>query len=111
MCVRILGGYTAACSLRLHAGRRRCAGPDAAYIPSADDAFQSIVGCTAAGTVCACVLAWGMQSAQHCAIAKDVSSYGYFQRSTASEFLGFLSKTVAERATAGARTSIEEVLG
>lgn len=47
-------------------------------------------------------------SAQHVAIAKDVSSYGFFQRSTASEFMSFFAKTVAEKTTEGTRHSIEE---
>eukprot|EP00038_Savillea_parva_P008005 m.174013 g.174013 ORF g.174013 m.174013 type:complete len:200 (-) comp13768_c0_seq1:384-983(-) len=47
-------------------------------------------------------------SGHTCAIAKDVSSYGYFQRSSAAEFLGFFAKTVAERTPNGSRQSIEE---
>jgi len=47
-------------------------------------------------------------SAQHLAITKDVSSYGYFTRSSAAEFLGFFAKTVGERTPPGSRQSIEE---
>eukprot|EP00035_Acanthoeca_spectabilis_P039895 m.65712 g.65712 ORF g.65712 m.65712 type:complete len:200 (+) comp9779_c0_seq1:157-756(+) len=42
------------------------------------------------------------------AISRDVSSYGYFSRSSASEFLGFFAKTVAERTPSGSRQTIEE---
>lgn len=47
-------------------------------------------------------------TAKHLAFCKDVSSFGYFQRSSVGEFLQFFSKTVAERCADGSRQSIEE---
>lgn len=47
-------------------------------------------------------------TASHLSMAKDVSSFGYFQRSSMSEFLAFFSKTVAERCAEGSRQSVEE---
>eukprot|EP00040_Diaphanoeca_grandis_P016524 m.85300 g.85300 ORF g.85300 m.85300 type:complete len:199 (+) comp25858_c0_seq2:174-770(+) len=41
-------------------------------------------------------------------IEKDVSSFGFFERSAISEFLTFTSKTVAERIAENTRQSIEE---
>lgn len=40
--------------------------------------------------------------------AKDVSTFGFFQRSTVSEFMDFFALTVAERTQAGQRQDIEE---
>ena len=38
----------------------------------------------------------------------DLSQFGYFQRSSIQEFMGFFAKTVAERTSTGQRQSIEE---
>lgn len=43
-----------------------------------------------------------------CCSAIDVSSFGFFQRSSAREFIVFLSRTVAKRVTLGAKTQITE---
>jgi synaptobrevin homolog YKT6 len=39
---------------------------------------------------------------------QDVSSFGFFQRSTVSQFINFFSQTVAERTTPGTRSDVEE---
>ncbi|KAG9303571.1 hypothetical protein G9A89_018467 [Geosiphon pyriformis] len=38
----------------------------------------------------------------------DLTSFGYFQRSSVQEFMGFFSKTIAERTKTGQRESVEE---
>ncbi|KAG5491087.1 hypothetical protein JIQ42_00978 [Leishmania sp. Namibia] len=43
-----------------------------------------------------------------CCSAVDVSSFGFFQRSSAREFIVFLSRTVAKRVALGAKTQITE---
>ncbi|GET92724.1 vesicle-associated membrane protein, putative [Leishmania tarentolae] len=43
-----------------------------------------------------------------CCSAVDVSSFGFFQRNSAREFIVFLSRTVAKRVTLGAKTQITE---
>lgn len=43
-----------------------------------------------------------------CSSAIDVSSFGFFQRSSAREFIIFLSRTVAKRVTLGSKTQITE---
>lgn len=40
--------------------------------------------------------------------AKDVTSFGYFQRGSIGEFMDFFSKTVVERSSTGARQSVKE---
>jgi len=47
-------------------------------------------------------------SANHLAIAKDVSSFGFFQRGTVTEFLSFFSQTLAERTAQNTRQSVKE---
>lgn len=42
------------------------------------------------------------------ATANDLSSFSFYQRSTAAEFMPFFSKTVAERSPPGQRQSIQE---
>jgi len=39
---------------------------------------------------------------------QDVSSFGYFQRNTASQFMNFFSQTIAERTAPGTRSDVEE---
>ncbi|KAF9993861.1 palmitoyltransferase [Modicella reniformis] len=48
------------------------------------------------------------QPAKALAEAKDVSSFGFFQRSSVGEFMTFMAQTIAERTKAGQRQSIEE---
>ncbi|ORC92271.1 putative vesicle-associated membrane protein [Trypanosoma theileri] len=43
-----------------------------------------------------------------CSEAIDVSSFGFFQRNSAREFLVFLSRTVAKRVSNGSKTQITE---
>lgn len=43
-----------------------------------------------------------------CSSAIDVSSFGFFQRTSAREFIIFLSRTVAKRVALGAKTQISE---
>ncbi|RNF01719.1 vesicle-associated membrane protein [Trypanosoma rangeli] len=43
-----------------------------------------------------------------CSLAVDVSSFGFFQRNAAREFIVFLTRTVANRVTKGAKTQITE---
>jgi synaptobrevin family protein YKT6 len=43
-----------------------------------------------------------------CSSAVDVSDIGFFQRSSAKEFLLFLSRTIAKRITIGSRTQVNE---
>ncbi|CAO3692132.1 unnamed protein product [Umbelopsis ramanniana] len=38
----------------------------------------------------------------------NLAEFGYFQRSSVQEFMGFFSKTVAERTLAGQRQSVDE---
>ncbi|KAG0244800.1 palmitoyltransferase [Actinomortierella wolfii] len=40
--------------------------------------------------------------------AQDVSSFGFFQRSSIAEFMTFMSQTIAEKTQPGQRQSIEE---
>lgn len=40
--------------------------------------------------------------------ATDLSSFGYFQRGSVSEFMQFTSKIITERTTVGARSSVKE---
>jgi len=42
------------------------------------------------------------------ASAQDLSTFGFFQRSSVGEFMTFFSKTVASRTQAGQRRDIEE---
>ncbi|KAJ3003006.1 palmitoyltransferase [Thoreauomyces humboldtii] len=42
------------------------------------------------------------------ALEQDLSSFGMFQRSTVSEFIGFFAKTVIERTPLGERSSVEK---
>lgn len=42
------------------------------------------------------------------ATVKDLASFGYFERKSVGEFITFFSRTAAERAVPGSRTSIEE---
>lgn len=42
------------------------------------------------------------------ATANDLSSFSFYQRGTAAEFMPFFSKTVAERSPPGQRQSIQE---
>ena len=48
------------------------------------------------------------QPAVQLAAAQDLSSFGFFQRSSVGEFMTFFSKTVAERTRAGQRQDVEE---
>ncbi|ESL07712.1 vesicle-associated membrane protein [Trypanosoma rangeli SC58] len=43
-----------------------------------------------------------------CSLAVDVSSFGFFQRNAAREFIVFLTRTVAKRVPRGAKTQITE---
>ena len=55
------------------------------------------------------VLKWnGDKEAYLLGIAADVSSFGYFQRSTVKEMLTFLSRTVAQRTQPGQRQSVQQ---
>ena len=40
--------------------------------------------------------------------ANDLSSFSFYQRGSVSEFMSFLSKTVAERTPQGQRQSVQE---
>lgn len=48
------------------------------------------------------------KTASELSTAKDLTSFGYFQRASVGEFMTFFSKTLAERTDAGNRTSVEE---
>jgi synaptobrevin homolog YKT6 len=48
------------------------------------------------------------QPAVQLASAQDLSSFGFFQRSSFGEFMTFFAKTVAERTKAGQRQDVEE---
>lgn len=55
------------------------------------------------------ILKWnGEKEAYLLGIAADVSSFGYFQRSTVKEMLTFLSRTVAQRTQPGQRQSVQQ---
>ena len=55
------------------------------------------------------ILKWnGDKEAFLLGIAADVSSFGYFQRSTVKEMLTFLSRTVAQRTQPGQRQSVQQ---
>lgn len=49
-----------------------------------------------------------VQPALILASAQDLSTFGFFQRSSVGEFMNFFSKTVAERTQAGQRQDVEE---
>jgi len=49
-----------------------------------------------------------VQPAIQLAEAQDLSTFGFFQRSSVGEFMTFFSKTVAERTRAGQRQDVEE---
>ena len=49
-----------------------------------------------------------VQPAVQLAAAQDISTFGFFQRSSVGEFMTFFSKTVAERTRAGQRQDVEE---
>jgi hypothetical protein len=49
-----------------------------------------------------------VQPAVQLASAQDLSTFGFFQRSSVGEFMTFFSKTVAERTQAGQRQDVEE---
>src|SRR5271163_3305760 len=49
-----------------------------------------------------------VQPAIQLAAAQDLSTFGFFQRSSVGEFMTFFSKTVAERTRAGQRQDVEE---
>ena len=42
------------------------------------------------------------------ASAQDLSTFGFFQRSSVGEFMTFFAKTIAERTQAGQRQDVEE---
>eukprot|EP00052_Salpingoeca_macrocollata_P030577 m.320106 g.320106 ORF g.320106 m.320106 type:complete len:196 (+) comp23770_c0_seq1:206-793(+) len=48
------------------------------------------------------------QNCRLLASAKDLSSFGYFQRGSVGEFMEFFSKTLADRTAEGARQSVQE---
>lgn len=48
------------------------------------------------------------QPAHELVQATDLSSFGFFQRTSVQEFMTFFSKTVAERTKAGQRQDVEE---
>ena len=55
------------------------------------------------------ILKWnGEKDAFLLGIAADLSSFGYFQRSTVKEMLTFLSRTVAKRTQPGQRQSVQQ---
>ena len=55
------------------------------------------------------LLKWnGEKDAYLLGIATDLSSFGYFQRSTVKEMLTFLSRTVAKRTQPGQRQSVQQ---
>jgi synaptobrevin family protein YKT6 len=54
------------------------------------------------------ILRNGTAPAVQLAAAQDLSSFGFFQRSSVGEFMTFFSKTVAERTKAGQRQDVEE---
>lgn len=55
------------------------------------------------------ILKWnGDKEAFLLGIAADVSSFGYFQRSTVKEMLTFLSRTIAQRTQPGQRQSVQQ---
>ena len=49
-----------------------------------------------------------VQPAVQLSSAQDLSTFGFFQRSSVGEFMNFFSKTVAERTQAGQRQDVEE---
>lgn len=49
-----------------------------------------------------------VQPAVQLASAQDLSTFGFFQRSSVGEFMTFFSKTIAERTQAGQRQDVEE---
>jgi synaptobrevin family protein YKT6 len=49
-----------------------------------------------------------VQPAVQLSSAQDLSTFGFFQRSSVGEFMNFFSKTVAERTKAGQRQDVEE---
>jgi len=49
-----------------------------------------------------------VQPAVQLSAAQDLSTFGFFQRSSVGEFMTFFSKTVAERTRAGQRQDVEE---
>lgn len=50
----------------------------------------------------------GGAKALELAAAKDLSDFGFFERSGADQFMSFFSTTIAERTDAGKRQSVEE---
>lgn len=55
------------------------------------------------------ILKWnGEKDAFLLGIAADLSSFGFFQRSTVKEMLTFLSRTVAKRTQPGQRQSVQQ---
>ena len=54
------------------------------------------------------VLRNDVEPAIQLASAQDLSTFGFFQRSSVGEFMNFFSKTVASRTQAGQRRDIEE---
>jgi hypothetical protein len=54
------------------------------------------------------VLRNDVQPAVQLSSAQDLSTFGFFQRSSVGEFMNFFSKTVAERTKAGQRQDVEE---
>ncbi len=55
------------------------------------------------------ILKWnGEKDAYLLGIAADLSSFGFFQRSTVKEMLTFLSRTVAKRTQPGQRQSVQQ---
>ena len=54
------------------------------------------------------VLFKGPNSAVCLKSAYDLSAFGYFQRGSVQEFMGFVSKTIVERTQIAARQSVKE---
>jgi synaptobrevin family protein YKT6 len=55
-----------------------------------------------------CITLLEKETGRHIVSAKDLTSFGYFQRSSVGEFMDFFSKTIADRTTTGARQSVQE---
>ena len=56
----------------------------------------------------AIVLAPPKQSSTVLSSANDLSSFSFYQRGSVGEFLGFFTRTIAERTPQGQRQSVQE---
>ena len=58
--------------------------------------------------VLSCSVLYKGASVTELAIAKELSSVGFFQRGTVGDFLSFFSRTLVERTDPGTRHSVQE---